>query len=109
MDITIDITGYLQANFCEVHIEDGKAKSDPTKPLTDERSKEILEALQNGDMTMGLVSRQVFPVADWSNPVCGVDFDVGDMDYTFSREACTHCGENCFEGEGCDEHNAGED
>jgi len=87
MNITIDITGYLEASFCEVYTEkNGAIKNNTARPLTEERSKEILEALQKGDMMMGLVTKQVFRLDDWGNPVCGVDFDVGDMDYTFAEE-----------------------
>ena len=87
MNITIDIKGYLEASFCEVYTEkNGQIKNNTARPLTEERSKEILKALQEGDMAMGLVSRQVFLADDFSKPICGVDFEVGSMDYSFEEE-----------------------
>jgi len=87
MNITIDIQGYLEASFCEVYTENnGAVKNNTARPLSDERSKEILEALQKGDMVMGLASKQVFELDNFSKPICGVDFEVGDMDYTFEEE-----------------------
>ncbi len=67
MNITIDITGYLEASFCEVYTEkNGQIKNNTARPLTEERSKEILKALQEGDMALELVSRQEFMAAEFS-------------------------------------------
>jgi hypothetical protein len=87
MNVTIDLSGYLHATFVKTYRgNDGAFKPLHTSPLEAPKALEILQGLQSGDLFMGLESRLVHSIEDFSKPICGVDFDVGDMEYTFEEE-----------------------
>jgi hypothetical protein len=88
MNVTIDLSGYLNATFVDTYRgNDGAFKPLHTSPLEEPKALEILQGLQSGDLVMGLESRLVHSIEDFSKPICGVDFEVGDMEYTFEEEA----------------------